>query len=58
MNGRALCVIVLSLAAAGCVTPQDWTVEDWDLSYKDCEIKLDWDSGKVKCKWKVSWLGT
>lgn len=61
MRQRIVCAIgvaALLAGGAGCATYQDWTVEDWDVSYKHCQVKLDWDSGKVKCKWKVSLLGT
>ncbi len=55
---RLLTMLIALLLGSGCATYQDWTVEDWDVSYKDCQVKLDWDSGKIKCKWRVSLLGT
>ena len=35
-------LLLLLLLLSGCATYQDWTVEDWDVSYKHCQIKLDW----------------
>lgn len=46
-----LCLVVWWLF--GCTSVRDWSVQDWDLYYKGCKIKLDWDSGEVECTWRV-----
>lgn len=55
---RLLTMLIALLLGSGCATYGDWTITDWDVRYKHCQVKLDWDSGKIKCKWKVTLLGT
>ena len=56
-------LMVVLLATSGCtLNPTDWEVDDWRPQYKGCKLKID-PSGhdkeiKIKCKNKVSWLGS